>query len=258
MSRPLGYASAARFQDHLNVPLSETDQAKALTYLAAAEKIVEHHTGRTFLPLNLTLAAAATDSATTLTFGTGGDRLPDLGYLLIDDEVVEYGGGQPTETGFVIDVVSRAARGTTAAAHDAGTAVYVVKGFCADTKQLYPGDFLRLIRAWNGKGDWTERTITTFTPGPGMQPPYQTLQVDHGFTPGVWYWFAAIWGYAYRCPEPITLATLRIAEEVWRRRGHWTLISRQQVEGITTVFRDLTLVPADVRELLEPYRVRRC
>lgn len=254
-----GYATVDEFAVHLGTTLSGDNAKAARMYLRAAEAVVTYHTGgRSFLPLRPTLREDVAADATIARFDTSGDRLPQAGKLLLGDELVEYGEPIRDELGVSVTLESRGWGGTTAAAHASATECYYVRGVQPDgRKSLYPGDFLRLVKMWAGVGNPTELTLDeNVVCGPLNGYPYQWIErLGSNFRGAAVIWLAAVWGYSYAPPPAINFAVLRIAEEVFKRRGTtWTITSFVQTESLAWRFRDATVLPNDVQELLRAYR----
>lgn len=259
--RPLGYATVEEFAQHLDQKLTKKDETAAELYLRMAEEVVGYYTGsREFLPLNPTLAENLADDATTVYLDSIGERLPEGGRLLIGSEIIEYGGRTIFPAKVALTVSSRGFVGTTAAAHTAGDNVTLIRGFRGQGTSIFPGDFLSIRAMWSGPDsyDWQSYDTTYLTPQPYNVLPYQWLECGSaGFMPGALFHIAAVWGYSYSVPYGIKLATMRIAEEVFRRRGgNWTIVTAHQVEAVIQRFRAPTVMPDDVRQLLAEFKRR--
>lgn len=265
--RPLGYVSLDDFQAHLDVlgKMDDADKALARMYLRSAEDIINQNTGgRFFLPIQPTLLEAVTGTSTgTWRFSVadsdsaqpGGEVLPEGGRLLVDSEVVDIGAVVARDDRVDVTVLARGTGTTTPATHAAGATCYVVKGFSASGRKLFPGDFLQLHNLWFGIDYWSAADIdTNIILGPETTRPYQWIQYGDGFREGQYLWMAATWGYSWSCPAAIQRATLLLAGDMMIRRGRDTTIAREVLEGRDVTFRAATAVPPEVDELLRPFQ----
>lgn len=268
MTRLLGYVTIEDFENHLNVVLKDRDRAAALRFLRTAEDAVSKHVGgRSFLPLEVTLTEDLTDSATTATVDFRIDRFNGSGLLLVGSEVMRYNVVSADDAEVTIRV-ARGVMGTTAAAHLKDDVAHEVRSFRARNHPiLITPDYLELHHVWyteiQSSGTVAEEIdITEFGIDSTQVPPYTEIQRPSGWSlcRNTQEWLvAATWGYGWLAPPDIQVAVLRVAEDLWARRGTGlNQIASQYIDGIGMKYRPVALIPGDVAEILGKYRVWRC
>lgn len=268
LTRLLGYVTLEDFQDHLSTVFANTDKPTALRFLRTAEDAVSKYVGgRSFLPLECALTAAIDADDTTMTVDFAIDRFNGSGLLLIGDEISRYNVVSSDDTAVTLRI-SRGAMQTTAVSHTKDTPVYEIHAFKPRNHAvMVTPDYLELKGVWYSSigpsgTEAREISITEFGTDTTMMPPYSEIQRPAGWslTPGVQEWLvAAVWGYGYITPVDVQLCVLRVAEDLWARRGTGlNQIASQYIDGIGMKYRDVGLIPGDVAAILSKYRVWRC
>lgn len=258
---PLGYATLGDFESHMARTFAESDRQIANQLLRTAEELINYHTGdRLFVPVKSTITAAIAADATSAYLDTDSCAFPSGGFIYIDSEVLEYTAPVAQEGRVKVTLRTRGVGETTAASHLSGANVSVVRGIRgAGACSLYPGDFLEVQQIWTGAATtvgWLATDIDYVVQMPlEYAPPFQWLERSGGWSKGALYWVAATWGYAWSVPASIQRATLLLAENMLLQRGaNLRLIATEQWEGWSVRYRNLTAMPNDVLELLQPYR----
>jgi len=226
--------------------------------LVTAEDIVHDFTHRRFLPIQATLADDIDADDTTLTLVDSGWPISSGSLVAIEDELIRLGSRVKLGDRNTFTVTVRGMGETTAAVHEADTAVYEVKGFRGNGRTtLNIGDFIQFNAIWAGMTSYSSVDTAYIIPVPTEWSRYTQLLYDGYWSYGVQYWISAVWGYGWETPEPVKQAVVRITEDMMERRATpgLSLVAYETVEGQAVRYRELGRMPMDAEQMLRPYRL---